>query len=107
MRYTPEQTEQFFDDRLLVLGITQAQFAKDAGLTPADVSRYRARKQAPRLEHIERIAHALVVDVVTLMIGLGAVDPEGKSVPRVIQNMTKESPAILLLREVPSTKKKK
>jgi hypothetical protein len=48
-----------------------------------------------------------VVEVVTLFNGLGAVDPEGKSVPRVIQNMTKESPAILLLREVPSTKKKK
>jgi len=100
MKYTAEQTNQFFEDRLEVLGITQAELATRAGITPADVSRYKAGKQKPAIDNIERLADALGTDVITLMIGLGAADPEGKFVPRVIQERTKDSPAIYTMRKL-------
>lgn len=84
MKYTPEQTDKFFRDRLEVLGITQAELAERAGFTPADISRYKSQRQRPRIENIEALAEALELDVLTVMIGLGAINPQGLATPKVV-----------------------
>ena len=74
MKFTPAQTERFFMKRLKVLGINQNELAAKMKVAPADISRYKARKQYPRVESLERMAAALEVDVITLLIGLGTID---------------------------------
>ena len=83
MRYTAKQTEKFFIEQLEFLGITQAELGERAGFTPADISRYKSQKQRPRIEHIEQLAIALELDVISVMIGLGALDPQGLATPKV------------------------
>lgn len=85
MRNTPKQTEDFFLERLDFLGITQAELGVRAGFTAADISRYKQQKQRPRIEHIEQLALALELDVLTVMIGLGAIDPEAITTPTVVK----------------------
>lgn len=84
MRYTPAQTEEFFLQRLDILGITQAELGIRAGFTAADISRYKQQKQRPRIEHIEQLALALELDVIAVMIGLGAIDPDAVTTPTVV-----------------------
>ena len=85
MRYTPRQTEKFFIERLEALEITQAELGIRAGFTAADISRYKQQKQRPRIEHIEQLALALELDVLTVMIGLGAIDPDAVTTPTVVK----------------------
>jgi len=74
MKFTPAQTERFFMKRLEVLGLTQAELARKIKVTPAELTRYKQRKRSPQVNHLEKIAAVLEVDVVTLLIGLGAID---------------------------------
>lgn len=86
MRFTAKQTEKFFHDQLEVLGLTQAELGARVGFTPADISRYKSQKQRPRIEHIERLATALELDVLSVMIGLGAIDPDGVTTPKIVKS---------------------
>lgn len=83
MKKTPEETSAWFAHRLKELGLTQEQFAEVSGFAAADVSRYKNQKQRPRVEQIERFAFALQIDIVSLLIGLGAVDPVAVTTPTI------------------------
>ena len=85
MKYNAKQTEAFFLSRYEELGMTQTEIAKKSGITESDMSRYKNQKGRPRLEQLERLAEALEVDVLTLMIGLGALDPKGPAMPKVVK----------------------
>jgi transcriptional regulator with XRE-family HTH domain len=52
-------------------------------MSAADVSRYKQHKQRPRIDQVERLAAALEVDVLEVLIGLGAIDPSAKTTPEV------------------------
>jgi transcriptional regulator with XRE-family HTH domain len=92
MKFTPAQTERFFMGRLKELGITQTELAIRAGFTQADISKYKKQKQRPRVEAVERLALALEVDVITLLIGLGAIDTKNAIRPAPVRkSRTKES----------------
>ena len=56
-------------------------------VTAADISRYKRQKQYPHSENLERMAVALEVDVLTLLIGLGAID--GKAVTSKVPNKSR------------------
>jgi len=83
MKLNPDQTTAWFLQHLEKLGITQQEFAQRAGITPADVSKYKQQKQRPRVEHLDRLALALEIDVVTLLIGLGAIDAKAVTTPKI------------------------
>jgi transcriptional regulator with XRE-family HTH domain len=92
MKFTPAQTERFFVGRLKELGITPTELAIRAGFTQADISRYKQQKQRPRIEVIEQFSLALEVDVITLLIGLGAIDTKNAIRPAPVRkSRTKES----------------
>lgn len=85
MKFTAEQTHKWFGERLEFLGINQEQLSKKAGIAESDVSRYRSQKGRPRIELIDRLAEALEVDIIALLIALGAVEADGKTTPRIIE----------------------
>ena len=92
MKFTPAQTERFFMGRLKELGITQTELGIKGGFTSADISNYKQQKQRPRVEAVERLALALEVDVITLLIGLGAIDTKNAIRPAPVRkSRTKES----------------
>jgi transcriptional regulator with XRE-family HTH domain len=92
MKFTPAQTERFFVGRLKELGITQTELGIKGGFTSADISNYKQQKQRPRVEAVERLALALEVDVITLLIGLGAIDTKKTIRPAPVRkSRTKES----------------
>lgn len=83
MKFTAEQTAQWLSDRLDHLGISQEVLAIRAGITPADISRYKNHKQRPRIDQVEKLAAALEVNVMDMLIGLGAIDPEADTTPKI------------------------
>lgn len=85
MKFTPSETEKWFAERLAHFGLNQEQFAQKAGLSDSDISRYKAQKAHPRLHIIEPLAAAFEVDVLTLLIVLGAIDPDGGGTPRLVK----------------------
>ena len=85
MKYNAKQTEAFFLDRYEELGLNQTEVAAKSGIAISDLSRYKSQKGRPRLEQLERLAEALEVDVLTLLIGLGALDPKGSAMPKVVK----------------------
>ena len=85
MKYTPKQTEAFFLSRYEELGMSQTEIARKSGITEADMSRYKQQKARPRLDQIERLCEALEVDALTLLIGIGALDPKGRFMPKVVK----------------------
>ena len=91
MRYPPERTAMWLGDHLDRLGLTQAELAERAGFTAADISRYKSQKQRPRVEHLERFAEALEVDVLEVLIGLGAIDPDAVTTPVVTRKVNAKS----------------
>ena len=86
MKYTPQQTEAFFLARYEELGLSQTELGLKTGIQPADFSRYKTQKARPRVDQLDRLANALQVDMLTLLIGLGVLDPDGPSMPKVIQD---------------------
>lgn len=83
MKLTAEQTAIWLKERLDSMGLTQEEFAEKTGISAGDVSRYKNHKQRPRIDQVERLAAALEVDVVEMLIGLGAIDPKAKTTPKV------------------------
>lgn len=83
MKLTSNQTAIWFASRLEVLGLSQEQLADRAGMSPADVSRYKQHKQRPRIDQVDRLAAALEVDVLEVLIGLGAIDPTADTTPKI------------------------
>lgn len=84
MKFTAEQTSKWIGLRLEYLGINQVQLGDKAGIDESDISRYKAQKGRPRVEMIDRLADALEVDIISLLIALGAIDADGKSTPKII-----------------------
>jgi transcriptional regulator with XRE-family HTH domain len=84
-RFSPEETHKWIGERLDFLGLNQEQFSKKAGIAESEVSRYRSRKARPRIEFLERLAIALDIDLVSLLIALGAVEFDTKSTPQIIK----------------------
>lgn len=83
MKFTEEKTNKWVEARLTHLGLTQDEFAAKAGISKSDISRYKQQKARPRIEHVEKIAKAFGVDVLTVMIVFGAVEPDGELIPRI------------------------
>lgn len=84
MKFTPEQTSKWFSERLEFLGINQEQLGKKAGIAESDISRYKSQKGRPRIELVDRLAEALDVDIISLLIALGAIDADAKITPKII-----------------------
>lgn len=82
MRKNAVQTGEWFQSRLDALGLTQTQFSERSGITQADVSRYKSQKQFPRITQLDVLAEALDCNVVELLIGLGAIDPDAPTTPK-------------------------
>ena len=85
MKLTAKETQKWVDGRMFEMEITQQELADKAGLTSADISRYKKQKAEARIENIERLAQAFNIDLVTMMIVLGLVDPDAKAVPRLVE----------------------
>lgn len=83
MKLSPVQTAQWLGERLSYLGLTQEELAERAGITPADVSRYKNHKQRPRIDQVEKLAAALEVNVMDMLIGLGAIDAKADTTPKI------------------------
>ena len=86
MKMSPEQTAAWFVQHLAKLNLNQNEFAERAGITAADVSKYKQQKQRPRVEHLDRLALALEIDVLTLLVALGAIDPDHVTTPTLSKN---------------------
>jgi len=84
MKFTVQQTEQWLAARLETLGLTQLELAQKADLSAADVSRYKQHKQRPSIDGVEKLARALKVNVVELLIALGAIDPDATTTPTLV-----------------------
>ena len=84
MKFTPEETSKWFAQRLAHFDLNQEEFAKKAGMSDSDISRYKNQETRPRLHLIEPLAEAFEVDVLTLLIILGAIDADGKGTPRIV-----------------------
>ena len=82
-RRTPEQTTTWFDERMADLGFTQDTLAQRSGMAAPNISRYRSQKQVPSARMAQQLAAALQVDIVTLFIELGALDPDDPSLPTI------------------------
>lgn len=85
MKFTNEQTADWFGQRLEFLGVNQEQLAKKAGVAESDISRYRSQKARPRIELVDRLASALEIDIVTLLIVLGAIEADAKTTPKIVE----------------------
>lgn len=85
MKFTSEQTSKWFGERLEFLGINQVQLGDRAGIDESDISRYKSQKGRPRIELVDRLADALEVDIIALLIALGAVEADAKTTPRIIE----------------------
>ena len=85
MKFTPEQTSRWIGERLEFLGLNQEQFAKKTGIAQSDISRYKSQKARPRIELVDRLASALEVDIIALLIALGAIDADAKTTPRIVE----------------------
>lgn len=83
MELTPEETKAWFDEQLLILGMTQRDFANSIGISPADFSRYRSRKQEARIQVMRKIAEVFGMNIIEVMIGMGHLDPEHATTPKV------------------------
>lgn len=83
MKLTSDQTAAWLASRLEILGLSQEELATRAGIAAADVSRYKQHKQRPRIDQVEKLAAALGVDVVEVLIGLGAIDPKAETTPQI------------------------
>lgn len=86
MKWTHDQTSEWFDAQFARLDIKQGEFADLVGVSPADMSRYKARKQEPRVAVLESIADALGLDIVEVMIGMGLLDPNRVPSKKVSHN---------------------
>lgn len=85
MKFTPEQTSRWIGERLEFLGINQVQLGKKAGIDESDISRYKAQKGRPRVEMIDRLAEALEVDIIAVLIALGAIHADAQTTPQIIE----------------------
>ena len=56
------------------LGVTQSELASRIGISTADMSRYRSRKQTPRIPIVEKIALALGRTLDEVLIQMGEID---------------------------------
>lgn len=83
MKLTSDQTALWLASRLEILALSQEELAIKAGISAADVSRYKQHKQRPRIDQVEKLAAALEVDVIEVLIGLGAIDPRAETTPKV------------------------
>lgn len=83
VKLTAAQTAEWLAARLEELGLTQEELAARAGVTAPDISRYKNHKQRPRIDQVEKIASALEVNVMDMLIGLGAIDPDAETTPRI------------------------
>ena len=82
MKWTEAETSAWFEDRCRILEITQAEFAHRVGITAADLSRYKSRKQEPRVAAIEKIAQVSGFSIVDVMIAMGFIDPSASTTPK-------------------------
>lgn len=80
---TAEQTADWITSRLEALGMNQEELAAAAGIAPANLSRYKRHIQRPGIDQVQRLALALGVDVVTMLVELGAIDPDAESTPQI------------------------
>jgi transcriptional regulator with XRE-family HTH domain len=85
MKFTADQTSQWIGLRLEFLGINQEQLGKKAGIAESEISRYKAQKARPRVELLDRMADALEIDIISLLIALGAIDADAKTTPKIIE----------------------
>ena len=83
MKKNARQSSEWFQSRLDELGMTQKELAEKSGIIQADVSRYKNQKQLPRITQLDRLAEVLDVNIVELLIGLGAIDPDAPTTPKV------------------------
>ena len=88
IRFSAEETSKWFGLRLEFLGINQVELGVKAGIDQSDISRYKAQKGRPRIELIERLALALEVDVLTLMIAIGAITADFPTTPPIIKGQS-------------------
>lgn len=95
-RFTADETRRWFLERLQFLGINQEQFGKRAGIAESEASRIINQKSRPRVEFLDRLADALEVSIVVLLIALGAIAADGKNTPKIIEGK-KNSKTIWLL----------
>lgn len=86
MKKTVGQTGEWFQSRLDALGLSQTQFSEKTGITQAAVSRYKSQKQFPRITELDVLAEALGCNVLELLIGLGAIDPDAPTTPKVTKS---------------------
>ena len=84
MKFTSEETTKWVDQRFAHLGVTAAEFARNVGITEADLSRYKHQKQRPRVELLDRLADAFQVDIITILVVLGAIEPDAAHTPKII-----------------------
>ena len=72
--FNEEETFAWFQDRLTKLDTTQTELSKQSGISASDISRYISRKQYPRMSQLKKLADALDVNEIELMVGLGVID---------------------------------
>ena len=84
MKLTPDQSVKWFGLRLAFLGVTQVQVALMADVETADFTRYKKHNMLPRIDKVESLAATLGVDVLTVLIALGAVDPDAPTSPPLV-----------------------
>lgn len=82
MKKSPAETSKWFASRLDALGLSQTEFSEVTGMTQAAVSRYKSQKQFPRITELDVLAEALGCNVIELLIGLGAIDPDAPTTPK-------------------------
>lgn len=86
-RFTEAQTSEWFTQKLDEIGLSQAELSRQCGISTSDLSRYKSRKQYPRLDKVCDLADALQINVIELMVGLGVLDT--KEFPTHIKKSSK------------------
>ena len=85
MIFTAQQTTKWIESRLAFMGINQSEFALKAGIEPADISRYKLQKAEARMDNVTAMALAFGIDIISMLIILGLIDPDGTATPRLIE----------------------
>ena len=78
MRATPEQTSAWLRSRMSELGIgSLGALAEACASDKGNLSRIFRQQQKPRVDALEPMAAGLQVEIIELLIRLGAVDDQG------------------------------
>jgi len=85
MKMTPQETSDWFTLRYEYLGLTQEEFAEKVNISGGNISRYKQQKVKPRIEQVESLAEAFEVNLLTLLIVLGVVDPDSTRLPQLVK----------------------